>query len=218
MNLRKACTFCFAFAPAIFARTTPARAADLVISDLMVSYQTHTETTATGQLTFNIRLASDESDTLGFDLFSAQVLVREMIADGAKASFTLNESATEAAGPAKDGYWISAGIDGTSNASSVGGEFRFSDFLLLGNAVVPPVNAVLAGYSINFEVTDASQFGIYEIAPGDASFNFFSRDLVVSTPTNLTPATFELGPPIPEPATVVLLLGCSGAVIRRRRR
>ena len=218
MNLRKACTFCFAFAPAIFAGATPARAADLVISDLMVSYQTHTDTTATGQLTFNIRLASDESDTLGFDLFSAQLLVREMIADGAKANFSLNESATEAAGPAKDGYWIADAIAGTSNASSVGGEFRFSDFLVLGDAFVPPVNAVVAGFAIDFEVTDATQFGIYEIAPGNASFNFFSRDLIIITPTNLTPATFELGPPIPEPATVVLLLGCSGAVIRRRRR
>ncbi len=217
MTLRNACTFCFAIALAIVAGATPARAADLVISDLLVSYQTQTATTATGQLTFNIRLASDESDTLGFDLFSAQLLVREMIADGAKASFTLNESATEAAGPAKDGYWIADAIDGTSNASSIGDEFRFSDFLILGDAFVPPVNAVVAGFAIDFEVTDADQFGTYEIASGNASFNFFSRDLIIITPTNLEAASFEIAP-IPEPATGLLLLVCAGEVIRRRRR
>jgi len=207
----------FAFTLTVLVNAVSARAADLIISDLLISYQTQTESTATGQLTFNIRLVSDESDTLGFDLFSTQVLIREMISDGVNASFTLNESESEVDGPAKDAYWIESGIAGSANASSIGGEFRYSDFVPLGQAFVPSVNDVVAAFAIDFEVTEADQFGIYEIAPGNAGFNFFSRDLVVITPTNLEEASFEIAP-IPEPATALLLLGGASAVIGRRRR
>jgi len=217
MNVRMLCKLCFALALTILVNAVPARAADLVISDLFVSYQSQTESTATGQLTFNIRLVSDESDTFGFDLFSTQVLIREMISDGMEASFTLNESETEFEGPAKEAYWIENSIAGSANASSIGGEFRYTDFVELGDAFVPSVNDVVAAFAIDFEVTNADQFGIYEVAPGNAAFNFFSRDLIIITPTNLTPATFELGPPIPEPATILLLLAGASAVIRRRR-
>lgn len=196
----------------------PLRAADLLVSDLLVSYTTQTDSTATGQVSFNLRLTSDESGTPGFDLFSSQILIRQLLSDDSKASFALNESLSETDGPARDGYWIDAALGGNQNASTVGDEFRYSDFLPFGNVVVPAVNSVVARFAIDFEIDDAEQFGTYEIAPGNSAFNLFSRNLVNITSNDLQTRTFDLLPPIPEPTTGLLAMSSAAVLVTRRRR
>ena len=191
-----------------------AQAAQLDVGDLFVHYATQTETTATGTIAFNIRFAALNGDPGGYDLVSTQVMLARL-GLGGSASFSLNESATEDTAALGAAYWLPAVPTGLQNASTVGGEFRFTDFVSVAQAHTPAPGAVIARFVLDFSIDSADEFGSYEILAGDASQNYFSSNLFNSY-LNQTQSATVLLTAAPEPASAVCLL-LAACLLRRRR-
>lgn len=189
-----------------------ASAAELDVADLFVSYDSQSASTATGTIQFNLRFnASGAGD---YDLFSSQVLIARM-GLGAEAKFTLNEAATEDTGAIGGTYWLPSPPTTFQNASTIGSEFRFTDFVSVAQGIVPTAGDIVARFVVGFTVENASQFGDYEIAMGDSANNYFNSDFINRYDNTINGATFQLAA-VPEPATLLPLLA-SLVLLRRRR-
>ncbi|MCA9255822.1 MAG: PEP-CTERM sorting domain-containing protein [Phycisphaerales bacterium] len=205
-----------AAAVALFAATRLTNAAELDVSDLLVSYDTQTATSASGTISFTLRYAASGGDAGDYDLFSAQVLIARM-GIGGDAKFTLNEAMTEDTGAIGADYWLPSPPTTFQNASTIGDEFRFTDFVSVSQGRTPQVGDIVARFVIDFQAENTMQLGGYQIAAGDSAFNFFNSDFVnrYDNSIQLAASSFELLP-VPEPATLVPLLG-SLIFLRRRR-
>lgn len=175
------------------------------------------DNTATGTIEFNLRFQSFVGAAMGYDLFSAQILITKVL-NAARGTFTLDEFATENTGTITP-YWLPGAPTGNQNASQQGNpaEFRFSDFVHIDQSFAPAEGQIVAHYVINFSLDSAAEFGTYRISAGDPAHNYFSSDLTTDEENTIVPEEFV----IPEPATG-LLLSLSGMVAigfaRRRRR
>lgn len=199
---------------ASFAFPVFVRAAQLEVDDLFVNYATQTATDATGTISFSLRFSSLDGDPGGYDLVTTQVLLARM-GIGSPAKFSLDESDTENTAAIGASYWLPSPPTLFQNASTIGDEFRFSDFVSMTQAYTPDAGDVVARFFVNFTVDSVDEFGSYEIVRGDATHNFFGRDLTETVANEFDNAEFTLVP-IPEPATVLpLVVGL--CVLRRRR-
>jgi len=205
-----------AVAAVLLAATQLTKAAELDVADLLVSYDTQTATSASGTISFTLRYAAAGGDAGDYDLFSAQVLIARM-GIGGDAKFTLNEALTEDTGAIGADYWLPAPPTTFQNASTIGDEFRFTDFVSVSQGQTPQVGDIVARFVIDFQAENTMQLGGYRIAAGDSAFNFFNSDFVnrYDNSIQLASAEFELLP-VPEPATLIPLLG-SLVFLRRRR-
>lgn len=202
------------FACVLMAAGRDVSAAELNVSDLMVSYSTQSATEASGSISFNLRIASLGGNIGGYDLFSSQVLVSRM-GLGETGKFHLDEAATEATGSIGGDYWLSGPPTGFQNSSTIGSEFRFTDFVSVSQNMTPDVGDIVAHFVIDFDVQSAAQFGTYQVAIGNTNFNYFNSDFVNRFDNTINSVAFELLP-VPEPATLLPLLGML-LLLRRRR-
>lgn len=197
---------------AVFAAAVPASGAELDVADLFVSYDTQTATSASGTISFNLRFASLGGDMGGFDLFSSQVLISRL-GGGGIAKFTLDETSTEDTGAIGADYWLPSPPTTFQNASTIGSEFRFTDFVSVSQDITPSAGDIVARFVIDFHADDAGALGDYQVAIGDAAFNYFNSDFVDRFDNTIDGATFQL---VPEPATLLPVL-LSVVLLRRRR-
>lgn len=201
-------------AVALTAGLRPAMAAELDIVDLFVSYDMQTATTASGSISFNLVLASMGGDSGHYDLFSSQMLISRM-GIGGDAKFTLDEVATEDTGAIGAAYWLPSPPTTFQNASSIGSEIRFTDFVSVAQDIMPQPGDVVARFVVHFHADDATQLGTFQVAAGNPAFNYFNSDFVDRYDNTITPASFEIVG-VPEPATLLPLMA-SIVLLRRKR-
>ncbi|MCB9855805.1 MAG: PEP-CTERM sorting domain-containing protein [Phycisphaerales bacterium] len=191
-----------------------AMGADLDVTDLFVSYDVQTATSASGSITFNLRFASAGGGAGGYDVFSSQVLISRM-GIGANAKFTLDEPATEDTGAIGAAYWLPAPPTTFQNASTIGSEFRFTDFVSVAQDITPQPGDIVARFVVQFHADDATQLGTFQVTAGNSAFNYFNSDFVNRYDNTINSASFDIVG-VPEPSTLLPLLA-SLIVLRRRR-
>lgn len=203
------------FLCALLAFAPSANSAVLTVEDLIISYSTHTATTATGSIQFNLRFASLSGDPGGYDSFSSQLIVSK---GGSNGAFALDEAYGENTSAAGGSYWLPTAPTNNQNASTQSGQFRFRDFVGTSFAYTPTPGKILARYKIDFNVTSAAQFGTYDIAEGNQNNNYFKSDIVNTYLNKICGVKFKLVP-LPEPTTgMMVLIGGVVAMRRRQRR
>ncbi len=193
----------------------PTQAATLDIADLVMAYDVHTPTSAKGTIQFNLRFNSLSGDLGGYDFFSTQLMFAKLFG-GSSATFVLNEAVTEdtaAIGPA---YWLAGAPTLNQNASTQSGEYRFSDFVSIAQAVTPSGGDVVARFAFDFEISAPDQFGQYQIAQSIVGPNYFKSDLVNTFDNTTAPLTFQIL--VPEPASGLMVCLVGGVLLTARRR
>lgn len=193
----------------------PVRAATLDIADLVADYNVHSATSAKGTIEFNVRFNSLSGDLGGYDFFSTQLMLTKLFG-GSSATLMLNEPMTEDTASIGPAYWLSGAPTSNENASTQAGEYRFSDFVSIAQAITPSPGDIVAHFVVGFEINSADQFGEYEIAQSVNGPNYFKSDIVNTFVNTTAPATFEIL--LPEPASGLMLCLAGAAVVSVRRR